>query len=251
MFYKIIFFLLKFLLLINICGCNSYNYIINHDKDQIFNIQKDIKHYRYKNEKISTNEYIQIYKFYAIKEMHLFNIPASIKLAQAIHESNNGNSYLAKNANNHFGIKCGSNWKGHFIKYNDDYHNESFRVYKNILESYKDHSFFLKKERYNMLFTYNKLDYKNWSYGLQKFGYATNPNYADNLIKIIEYYKLYSFDYIPKKRLNKDTIHIVQKGETLYSISLLYNITIEAIKYYNCINDDKLIVGKKLLIYTY
>ena len=127
--------------------------------------------------------------------MHRVGIPASITLSQGLLESNNGNSRLAKQANNHFGIKCHSSWKGKKIYKDDDKKHECFRKYKHVLDSYKDHSAFLSKyKRYAFLFAYKRTDYKKWAKGLKKAGYATNPSYAHRLIKIIERYQLYRFD---------------------------------------------------------
>ncbi|UOF94295.1 MAG: glucosaminidase domain-containing protein [Bacteroides sp.] len=188
--------IIMILCLTNISGCSKNKIIVNNT--YTCSIKEKHNHDDSIN-RISAKEYIQIYQYYAVKEMHYYNIPASVKLAQAIHESASGNSKLAQHAKNHFGIKCGNNWNGNIIKHNDDIANESFRVYENIFHSYRDHSIFLQKARYSKLFTYNIIDYKKWSYELQKSGYATDSNYAIILIKIIEYYKLYSFDHIKIK----------------------------------------------------
>lgn len=148
-----------------------------------------------KSDSISIIAYIKQYKDIAIAEMKRSGIPASITLAQGIHESSFGTSYLAKNTNNHFGIKCKENWNGKTFKYTDDAPNECFRVYDNVEDSYKDHSDFLRnRPYYASLFKLDITDYKNWAYGLKKAGYATNPKYAPILIRIIEDYQLYAFD---------------------------------------------------------
>lgn len=140
-------------------------------------------------------EYIEQYKDLAISEMKRTNVPASITLAQGLLESNYGNSRLAKKGNNHFGIKCNNNWTGPGIYENDDAPNECFRKYDTPEESYKDHSDFLRKgSRYAFLFDYDITDYKSWSYGLKKAGYATNPIYAEKLIELIERYNLNQYD---------------------------------------------------------
>lgn len=140
-------------------------------------------------------DYINSYKNLAIKEMNRSQIPASITLAQAILESDNGNSTLAKKANNHFGIKCHNGWKGGKVYHDDDKRNECFRKYKSVYESYIDHSnFIVNGPRYSFLFNYNPTDYKSWAKGLQKAGYATSRTYATMLIKIIEDNQLYVFD---------------------------------------------------------
>ncbi|MBK9330009.1 MAG: LysM peptidoglycan-binding domain-containing protein [Sphingobacteriales bacterium] len=139
--------------------------------------------------------YIQQYKDIAISEMKRAGIPASITLAQGIHESSFGTSYLSTNTNNHFGIKCKNEWTGRTFKYTDDAPNECFRVYDKVEDSYKDHSDFLRSRTwYNGLFALDINDYKGWSYGLKKAGYATNPKYPDILIKTIEDFELYAFD---------------------------------------------------------
>jgi len=145
--------------------------------------------------KISREEYIDQYKSIAIKEMELFHIPASITLAQGILESANGNSALARYANNHFGIKCHKGWNGKTHHMDDDAKDECFRKYNDPFESFKDHSIFLStRDRYAFLFALEITDYKGWSRGLKKAGYATNPKYPQLLIKIIEDYQLYRFD---------------------------------------------------------
>jgi len=145
--------------------------------------------------KLSRHEYIEKYKDVAIQEMAEFGIPASITLAQGVLESGNGNSRLATEANNHFGIKCHKGWEGPSIKMDDDAKNECFRKYDQAYNSYKDHSFFLSQRgRYASLFDLQITDYKGWARGLKKAGYATNPKYADLLIKIIEENELHKFD---------------------------------------------------------
>ena len=144
-----------------------------------------------------TLDYIGKYKSLAIEEMKLYNIPASIKLAQAILESASGTSKLSKNANNHFGIKCHKSWEGEKIFMDDDEKNECFRKYDSDIESYRDHSIFLSSRgRYSELFDNN--DYKKWASGLKKAGYATNKEYDKLLIKLIKKYNLDDFDL--KKR---------------------------------------------------
>jgi LysM repeat protein len=147
-------------------------------------------------QKMSRADYINRYKEIAIELMKSHAIPASIILAQASLESGDGNSTLAKEANNHFGIKC-HNWKGDTFLHTDDSVNECFRKYKTPEESFRDHSEFLRyRERYQSLFDLKPTDYKGWAYGLKKAGYATNPNYAQLLIKIIEDYSLFKYDVL-------------------------------------------------------
>ena len=141
--------------------------------------------------------YIEKYKITAVEKMLEHGIPASITLAQGILESGAGKSGLAKDANNHFGIKCHKGWTGDTYIMDDDKRNECFRKYKSASESFEDHSQFLTtRGRYAFLFEYNVTDYKKWAHGLKKAGYATNPRYAHLLIKVIEDNKLYQYDKI-------------------------------------------------------
>lgn len=136
-------------------------------------------------------EYIEQYKSLAISEMKRSGVPASITLAQGILESESGNSDLVKRSNNHFGIKCKSNWSGPSVSHDDDAPGECFRAYGEAEESFRDHSDFLKNSsRYSFLFDLNPEDYRGWSVGLKKAGYATNPKYANILIDFIEKYNL-------------------------------------------------------------
>lgn len=141
--------------------------------------------------------YIEQYKSIAVDQMRKHGIPASITLAQAILESGAGNGELARRSNNHFGIKRGSDWQGPVTKHTDDRIGEYFRVYNSVKDSYEDHSRFLHKERYQRLFRLSTLDYKGWARGLKACGYATNPNYADKLIGLIELYNLNDLDEDP------------------------------------------------------
>ena len=150
--------------------------------------------YGQRDKKITRQEYIEQYKNIAIKEMKRTGVPASITLAQGALESGDGNSRLAKKANNHFGIKC-HDWKGRKIHHDDDENNECFRKYKSADDSYKDHSDFLSsKQRYASLFELEPTDYKGWAKGLKKAGYATSRNYDKALIRIIEENELYAYD---------------------------------------------------------
>jgi LysM repeat protein len=145
--------------------------------------------------RMSCEEYISLYKDDAVHDMLKTGVPASITLAQAMLESDNGNSELAREANNHFGIKCHAEWNGETHYQDDDKQNECFRKYKSVLESYDDHSEFLRtRQRYSFLFSYDRADYVSWARGLKKAGYATNPQYAERLIKIIEENNLHAFD---------------------------------------------------------
>lgn len=138
--------------------------------------------------------YIDKYKNLAIEQMKLHRIPASITLAQALLESGAGTSMLATKANNHFGIKCHSDWKGESVYKDDDEKNDCFRKYKSVKDSYEDHSKFLERSRYERLYTYDPLDYKAWARGLRECGYATLATYDERLVKLIEQYQLYQYD---------------------------------------------------------
>lgn len=143
------------------------------------------------------DEYIQRFAKYAVEEMELYKIPASIKLAQGLLETGGGQSRLAQEGKNHFGIKCKENWTGKTMKHTDDAPNECFRVYDDPRESYRDHSLFLANRKYYVgLFKLDIKDYKAWAHGLKKAGYATNPKYAYILIDRIERYKLNEFDHL-------------------------------------------------------
>jgi len=140
-------------------------------------------------------KYIARFSNAAVAEMYYSRIPASITMAQALHESRFGTSELAVNANNHFGIKCQREWTGQTYTYQDDDNNTCFRKYDSVQESYRDHSdFLMTRPRYSFLFQLDPLDYAGWAHGLKQAGYATNPNYGKILVKIIEDYKLYLLD---------------------------------------------------------
>ena len=139
--------------------------------------------------------YIEQYRHIAIEQQRKHGIPASITLAQALLESGAGKSELATKANNHFGIKCTSDWTGKTYKYSDNRANECFRKYADVADSYEDHSLFLKRKRYERLFALPIGDYKNWAYGLKDCGYATDPKYPEKLIRLIEQYDLQKLTY--------------------------------------------------------
>lgn len=208
------------------------------------------------NEMILT--YINNYKSVAQANMKKYGIPASIILGQALLESGSGTGILCVQANNHFGIKCNNDWTGESVKYNDDTADECFRKYKNPFDSFRDHSLFLSgKTRYSSLFKLDKTDYKAWAEGLREAGYATDKLYPTKLITLIEKYQLYKYDTEVEEKLteNKDqTIssesnhHIVAKGDTLYSISKKYNISIDELKKNNNLSDNSLSIGQSILI---
>jgi len=206
------------------------------------------------------NNYIATFYPIAIEEMKIYDIPASISLAQGILESGMGYSRLAVAANNHFGIKCHSEWGGKRIYHDDDKKGECFRVYKDPRTSYRDHSMFLtSRSRYNFLFDLKIDDYKGWAKGLKKAGYATDPKYSNKLINLIERYGLDRFDTKKKmKRSNnhlevvqqpsKKKVHLVQKGDTLYSISKKYKVDITSLVQENQLENNTIFLGQNLII---
>jgi len=163
----------------------------------------------------TTEDYIELWKSSAIEQMHNHKIPASITLAQGILESGNGNSRLARHANNHFGIKCHENWNGGTFYQDDDAANECFRSYTNASESYKDHSLFLtSRPRYSALFNLSITDYEGWAKGLKSAGYATNPKYAYLLIELVEKYNLDQYDLMPKPVVEEQLVIVVEEPMT-------------------------------------
>ena len=191
--------------------------------------------------------YIKKYRELAVEEMKKYHIPASITLAQGLLESGAGQSELARKSNNHFGIKCGGDWRGKTVSHDDDARGECFRAYKHPKDSYEDHSRFLVgRPRYASLFKLKITDYKGWARGLKKAGYATNPSYADQLIGIIELYELYKYDeknYLKwiKKNPNphqtyiaNDLLYIVVRaGDSWKSISQEFDISQKKLRKYN------------------
>ncbi|MDO5655076.1 MAG: glucosaminidase domain-containing protein [Flavobacteriaceae bacterium] len=154
-------------------------------------------------------DYIRKHAWMAVDEMHLYKIPASITLAQGILETGGGQSRLAEQANNHFGIKCKNEWTGPSITHDDDAVGECFRKYNSVKESYRDHSKFLaERPYYRKLFDLPLTDYKAWAHGLKKAGYATNPRYAHILISKIEGHKLNEFDVIEREQVYDKLVHL-------------------------------------------
>ena len=186
---------------------------------------------------MTRGEYIENYKKLAIREMFRSGIPASITMAQGCLESDNGNSPLAKSSNNHFGIKCKSDWKGERSYHDDDQLNECFRKYRTVYESYEDHTTYLMQNpRYAYLFKLSNKDYNAWANGLKAAGYATDPNYAARLIKIIEDEGLQSLDDVTPDDLPSENI-LAKEGHTndAYTVrdkgkSAFKNITIDLYK---------------------
>lgn len=217
-----------------------------------------------KNKKLNkyTLAYIRQFAPLAVNEMHIHKIPASITLAQGILESGRGRSELARKSNNHFGIKCHTGWKGERVYHDDDEKGECFRKYEHAATSYKDHSEFLtKRRRYAFLFSYGSKNYKKWAKGLRKAGYATDKKYPSKLIRIIEDYELYEFDNVKPRDLkykkskrkkevvkNKTKTYKVKKGDTLYSISTRFGISVDELKNRNNLTSNIISIGQILKI---
>ena len=225
-------------------------------------------------------DYIQKYSNICILEMQRTAIPASIKMAQAILESSFGKSELAQNSNNHFGIKCSTGWDGKTYYVIDDEVDENFqkkqscfRSYGNPEESFIAHSDFLtdpkKEKRYGFLFSFGSTDYRSWAYGLRQAGYASNPNYGDLLIKVIEDYSLHTLDVSttvanpptttpstqPKERtiqmLNDVKMVLAFEGETISEIAAKYDLSGDKIVEYNDYHyrgGEKLKSGTKIFL---
>lgn len=169
--------------------------------------------------------YIDNYAQLAVIQQKEFGIPASITLAQGLLESGAGQSYFARNSNNHFGIKC-HDWTGDKVYHDDDAQGECFRKYNTVVESYRDHSLFLKnKPRYSFLFDYSPTNYEAWAHGLKKAGYATDPSYAYKLISIIDNYELHKFDLQREHKGWAVTEKIKEKNTNQHQ--LIGNITAE------------------------
>ncbi len=206
----------------------------------------------------TVEDYIRDFAAVAMEEMRLYNIPASITLAQGILESGGGKGDLTMRANNHFGIKC-HDWKGARAYHDDDARGECFRKYKDARYSYRDHSLFLtERKRYAELFELDEDDYKGWARGLRKAGYATDRRYPDKLISLIERYRLYQFDADVLKRPSpsytytpespESVTYKVKKGDTLYRIAKQHNTTVEELQRFNNLRDTNISVGQMLVI---
>lgn len=231
-----------------------------------------------------TVDYIGTYKDVAIRKMEQYNIPASITLAQGILESGNGLSELTRKANNHFGIKCHSTWRGPKVYHDDDRRGECFRKYPSAEGSFNDHSKFLtSRGRYEFLFDLRPDDYKAWAKGLKKAGYATDRKYPKKLISFIENFELYKYDDLVlddrayKKYAKAHALEIpeytevaaveqheersdrvayrrsiatytVDKGDTLYSIAKQHDLTVDELKELNELKSNHLAIGQELIV---
>jgi flagellum-specific peptidoglycan hydrolase FlgJ len=240
------------------------------------NIQHDHRDAISNYQSYTSLQYIDRFKTIAIQEMNLYGIPASITLAQGLYESGSGNSELAKNANNHFGIKCTSDWTGKSYYKDDDSHNDCFRVYDTPDQSFRDHSNFLKRKNYAHLFELDKNDYQGWAYGLKAAGYATNPKYPQLIIGIIQKYNLDQYDR-PEGEVQKikredrvlnqinqnigtatkdsiiqttpnNKLYTVQQGDTLYNISKRFGLTVDELMALNNLSDNNIKIGQKLVV---
>ncbi|MRI02562.1 LysM peptidoglycan-binding domain-containing protein [Kriegella sp. EG-1] len=231
----------------------------NRDKEEgLYPLPEDSGRFQ-KFEINSISDYIAEFSEIAQFEMKAFGIPASITLAQGLLESGFGKGELAAKTNNHFGIKCHTGWQGDYDFHDDDEKGECFRKYNHPMYSYRDHSHFLtSRSRYAFLFDFKPYDYKKWAKGLSKAGYATDKKYPQKLISLIEKYKLYQYDLNTEVRsdivvassgLNSvANIHTVQQGDTLYSISRKYAISVEELKRLNKMNNTNLAIGQQIIV---
>jgi flagellum-specific peptidoglycan hydrolase FlgJ len=212
-----------------------------------------------------TKAYIAQYNAVAMANMKAYGIPASIILAQGILESGAGKGDLAVTANNHFGIKCHNDWTGDKVYKDDDSLQECFRKYNQASESYQDHAMLLTgKKRYSNLFTLPKGDYKAWAKGLREDGYATDPKYPEKLVSYIESYNLSQFDVkVLGKEMAKEeakvllndnfdtdqaSLYEIQKGDTFYSVSKKFNLSVDELKQKNNLSENALSIGQKLIV---
>lgn len=209
----------------------------------------------------SIEEYISTFAPVAELEMKAYGIPASITLAQGILESGYGQGELTRKTNNHFGIKCHTGWEGDYESHDDDEKGECFRKYNHPMYSFRDHSIFLSsRARYAPLFELRKDDYKGWARGLKAAGYATDHHYPQKLISFIERYGLHRFDEVvmeegiatnPKASVpatDEYAIHVVQRGDTLYSLSRRYLTTVPELMQLNNMESSSLSVGQQLRV---
>jgi flagellum-specific peptidoglycan hydrolase FlgJ len=209
--------------------------------------------------------YIDQFDEIAKSNMKQYGIPASIILGQGILESGAGTGPLSVLANNHFGIKCHKEWTGPSVKYDDDAAQECFRKYEQSNQSYQDHALFLtSRPRYKGLFELEKGDYKQWALGLKAAGYATDPKYPEKLTGIIERYQLQKYDaevlgidYVPTNvttpssalvQAGNTNTYTVMPGDTLYSISKKFNLSVDELRAVNGLTDNTLSIGQTLQI---
>tara|TARA_R110002074_G_scaffold104764_2_gene226269 strand:- start:4724 stop:5560 length:837 start_codon:yes stop_codon:yes gene_type:complete len=206
----------------------------------------------------SPSEYIKTFSETAQIEMMGYGIPASITLAQGLLESGYGKGELAMKTNNHFGIKCHKGWEGDYDFHDDDEKGECFRKYNHPMYSFRDHSIFLTtRSRYAFLFKLKHTDYKGWAKGLRKAGYATDPKYPQKLIYLIDKYGLHKYDKQIKNAgyentsivaTESDKIHTVEKGDTLYSLSRKYYMSVDDIMQLNNLRSSDLSIGQRIKV---
>jgi flagellum-specific peptidoglycan hydrolase FlgJ len=258
-------------LVVFLASCGSKKTIVSKPKKKViteevvFEEAPEIPQLEQVKKPVRTNTnhtvaYIEKFAPIAVEEMRKYKIPASITLAQGILESGSGRSPLAIRSNNHFGIKCHRGWKGKSVTHDDDEIGECFRKYKYPETSYEDHSKFLTtRKRYAKLFKLRTTDYKGWAYGLKRAGYATDKRYPNKLISLIHKYGLDKYDRKKSKNINRGGIvvvtspveashHLVQKGDTLYSIAKRYNTTVKNLKKINGLRSNNLSIGQQLII---
>ena len=250
--------LLYLIILILTFSCGTKRVIYNNKSEEP---KKEVKAKKEKPKKkkskkviivpkiLNTEDYVKYYSSVAMDEMVQFGIPASITLAQGILESGAGKGRLAVQANNHFGIKC-HDWSGPKIYHDDDEKQECFRKYSSPEFSFRDHSIFLTgRDRYSSLFKLKRDDYKSWAKGLKKAGYATDKKYAQKLIDLIERYELYRYDNIVlKKKKSNENLYKVKKGDTLYSISKKFNISVDDLMQLNNLDTKGLRIGQRIVV---
>ncbi len=237
-----------------------------HNTDGLYILPEDSGEF-VRFEVASIDEYIDTFSEIAQMEMKAYGIPASITLAQGLLESGFGRGELARKTNNHFGIKCHTGWEGDFDHHDDDEKGECFRKYNHPMYSYRDHSVFLSgRSRYSFLFDLPSDDYRAWAKGLRKAGYATDKRYPQKLISLIEQHGLHRFDVDVvkqgygriaaaqvaenKPRPTKVDTHIVKQGDTLYSISRKYSVSVDDLKRLNYMYDNNISVGQELVVKT-
>ena len=210
----------------------------------------------------TVEEYIATFAPMAQMEMKAYGIPASITLAQGILESGYGRGELTRKTNNHFGIKCHTGWEGAYEAHDDDEKGECFRKYNHPMYSFRDHSIFLtSRSRYAPLFELRQDDYRGWARGLKAAGYATDRQYPQKLISFIERYDLARYDrevlrsgpaeavaQLPERE--EYGIHVVQQGDTLYSLSRHYQTSVPELMKLNNMTSSKLAIGQQLRVQT-
>lgn len=219
--------------------------------------------------RVEVQSYVERYRALAVEEMVRTGVPASVKLAQGIIESQAGTSELVLRSNNHFGIKCKSGWMGERVHHDDDELGECFRKYATAEDSWRDHSDFLRSQpRYASLFRLDPADYKEWAKGLKAAGYATDPNYPERLIRYIESYRLNEHSLVAIARMREDVPsgetatslpdkaaaeagskwHKVEPGETLYGLSRRYGVEQREIMQLNGLASPGLLAGAVIRI---